>query len=129
MSTSKDVAQHRAAQPLSFYDMSHRYFLAPAPQTEATEGPIERQELTVYNLASAPLEAKRFLVKHALTTAQNGGGRFTGAAVTTLNLEDTTTFWWLLNDLLGSHAEIALYTSAEAAEAARQAQKAEVTAQ
>ena len=110
---SQDIS--KALHPtFPIIEVPRKYFLAPAPQTEATQGVLERQRQAVYNLETAPPEAISYLVNQGAMTAKKP-----------VNLEsiDLETWgamdrWWAINEILESGGTVLLYNSKEAAQAA-----------
>lgn len=113
------VAKHntisKALQPpVAMRELPRKYFLAPFPQTQATQGVLERQARVVYNLSSAPVEAIAWLVRHGIATAKKPIDMHGVDQVAWSRMDR----WWVINEILANGGMVPLYDSREAAQEA-----------
>ncbi len=110
---SQDIS--KALHPTLPIDaMARKYFLAPAPQSGATQGDARRQSRVVYNLETAPPDAVSYLVSQAVVTIKKP------INLDSLDVEvwGPMDRWWVLNEILECGGTLPLYKSKEAAQAA-----------
>ncbi len=102
----------KALQPhIAMVELPRKYFLAPFPQTQATQGVLERQAFVIYNLESAPIAAIAYLVRHGIATAKKPVDMRGIDQIAWARMDR----WWVVNEILGNGGTVSLYDSREAA--------------